>query len=208
MFWLRHHRKRGWNVRTTFVPNLSTFDFFFLLTHSTLFSHSLLPEKLQAYGIPPGPIYKKIKANRFGKLRLDDGRIINCADFVQGSRKGRKIVILGDTYDPYAISEEANGADVVLHEATLEDRMRGKAVERAHSTAVMAAKFAAKINAKHLILNHFSQKWANDRSRMNGEIKLAKEHFPNIIAARDLQRIAISKQDGVVTLTDVTEEKN
>lgn len=71
-------------------------------------------------------------------------------------RRARKIVILGDTCDPSALTDHAMDADVLVHEATCSNEDHAVALSRGHSTAGMAGAFARKINAKHLILNHFS----------------------------------------------------
>lgn len=71
-------------------------------------------------------------------------------------RKPRKIVILGDTYDPSDIISHAMDADVLVHEATCANDDLQIALSKGHSTAGMAGDFARKIRAKHLILNHFS----------------------------------------------------
>lgn len=57
----------------------------------------------------------------------------------------------------------------------------------------MAAQFAAKINAKLLILNHFSQRWSNIPHIFNSEIAQAKRIFKNIIAVNDFDRVPVDK---------------
>lgn len=71
-------------------------------------------------------------------------------------RRPRKIVILGDTCNPAAIEHLAKDADVLVHESTCMDEDLSAALRQKHSTAGMAGAFARRINARHLILNHFS----------------------------------------------------
>ncbi len=108
-----------------------------------------------------------------------DGTSICADEFLDHPRKGRKIVIMGDTRSGEHISALARGADVLVHEATnswipeVEMQSPGGArtaqdLERetrshGHSTADMAGKFAAEIRAKTLILTHFSSRYCGDR---------------------------------------------
>jgi ribonuclease Z len=66
-------------------------------------------------------------------------------------------VILGDTYNPYEISHLAEDTNILVHEATLPEMYKKHASERGHSTVSMAAKFAAHIRAKKLVLSHFGK---------------------------------------------------
>eukprot|EP00903_Cladosiphon_okamuranus_P021823 g20067.t1 len=100
---------------------------------------------------------------------------INSADYVGESVKGRKVVILGDTCDAGSMVPLAMGADVVVHEATntflppLDQAktyadVETEAINHGHSTPAMAAAFAQKVEAKTLILNHFSARYKGDPS--------------------------------------------
>lgn len=106
------------------------------------------------HGLDPGPIFKEITSNH--TVVLPNGSIIKSAEYMTPPRKGRKIVILGDTCDPRGIAELAMDADVLVHEATCADNERTVALEHFHSTAGMAGAFAKSIRAKNLILTHFS----------------------------------------------------
>lgn len=106
------------------------------------------------FNVPPGPIYKELIDGH--SIQSPDGRTITPEMVVGKPRRPRKIVILGDTYDPSAIIDHAMDADVLIHEATCSDEDLQVALSKGHSTSGMAGEFARKIRAKHLILNHFS----------------------------------------------------
>jgi len=95
-----------------------------------------------------------------------DGTVVKQSDVVELPRKGRKVVILGDTLDAGAISGLAKDADVVVHEATntyLSGIDKGTTLHEVtvdtmrhgHSTPYMAGEFAKNINAKKTYLKSF-----------------------------------------------------
>jgi ribonuclease Z len=77
----------------------------------------------------------------------------------QQQQQGRRVLILGDTVDSRAIAPVACGADLVSHEATFASGMEGKAAVAQHSTAWMAGQFAWAIEARSLVLTHFSARY-------------------------------------------------
>jgi len=154
---------------------------------------------LKEKGIYPGPIYKKFENGQ--NHQLDDGSIILSKDVFNPGKMGRKIVILGDTYDPSAIESLAMDADILVHEATCSDDTKSIAIERGHSTARMAGQFGKKIRAKKLILNHFSPRNFNLSSpfkspQSKGLVEEAMDGMETtkegiVIAANDFMRIGI-----------------
>jgi len=113
--------------------------------------------------------------------RLQEGESVQLSDgtVLRGpsKRPGRKITILGDTYDPSPIAELAMRTDVLVHEATnahlpgidpetkasdTHDIVEQRSKSRGHSTPQMAALFAARIDARKLVLNHFSSRYAGE----------------------------------------------
>ncbi|KAJ1310668.1 hypothetical protein OPQ81_009195 [Rhizoctonia solani] len=106
---------------------------------------------------------------------LPDGTVINPPPLII---PGRKLVILGDTCDPWAMKDLSMDASLLVHEATnayippevdprssakkdSQDSVKERAVQRGHSTPLMAGEFARAIRAKMLVLNHFSSKFAS-----------------------------------------------
>ena len=77
---------------------------------------TLLVEKLQELNVQPGPIYKRIKAGE--SVILEDGTLLNPDDFVGPKQKGRIVTILGDTRMCNEAKRLAQGADLLIHEAT------------------------------------------------------------------------------------------
>lgn len=94
-------------------------------------------------------------------MTLESGRVVSPREVLEESIPGRKICILGDCSSvlgdgPVSV---CSGADILIHEATLADEHREKAVEHGHSTPEMAAAVAKACCARTLVLYHFSQRY-------------------------------------------------
>lgn len=126
-------------------------------------------------------------------VTLTDGTVL------QGPqpRNGRKLVILGDTFDPSPMIPIAQDADLLIHEATnahLPDFMpstrdddtyesvQQTAMSRGHSTPQMAGAFAKRIGAASLILNHFSARYPGNDD-VDAEAKMIMDAIGNLAAA-------------------------
>ncbi|CAH1405960.1 unnamed protein product [Nezara viridula] len=130
-------------------------------------SGSLKADLLLKMGLKPGPLYGKLKQGE--SVILENGQkvsflailehFINPEDVMDPSTPGLKVAILGDTCDSSGMIDIALECDYIVHEATLEDAMKEKAIGNGHSTPSMAAAFAEQIKAKHLVLYHFSQRY-------------------------------------------------
>ncbi|MDJ0574887.1 MAG: ribonuclease Z [Xenococcaceae cyanobacterium MO_234.B1] len=114
-------------------------------------------EKAKALGIPPGPIYGKLKEGK--TITLEDGRIINGAELCGAPETGRKFVYCTDTVFCDAAVELAQDADVLVHEATYAHQDAEMAFDRLHSTSTMAAQVALLAGVKQLIMTHFSPRY-------------------------------------------------
>lgn len=115
---------------------------------------------------------------------------------------------MGDTYRSTHLTGAATGADVLVHEATFSEGMERKALVSRHSTAQMAGGFARDINARLLILTHFSPRYegfplmdtsAEEESRLvAGLIGQAKDEFGsgNVVAAHDYYTVRVPRRGG------------
>jgi ribonuclease Z len=96
-------------------------------------------------------------------------------------KKGKKIVITGDTAFSENTIKFAKDADILFHEATyLEDR-RKDADLYAHSTASDAAKVAKEAGVHELVLYHISNRYTDE----DAILKEAKSIFKNTKVASD-----------------------
>ncbi|XP_053300231.1 zinc phosphodiesterase ELAC protein 2 [Pleuronectes platessa] len=73
---------------------------------------------------------------------------------------GWKLAFSGDTMPCDGLVQIGRNATLLIHEATLEDGMEEEAVEKRHSTTSQAIGIGMKMNAKFIMLNHFSQRYA------------------------------------------------
>ncbi|KAE8739931.1 hypothetical protein FOCC_FOCC014570 [Frankliniella occidentalis] len=127
-------------------------------------------DKLKEMGLKPGPICATIKKGE--TVTLPSGQVIRPSDVIGPPILGRKISILGDTYNSDQMLDLVRNSDVLVHEATLEDAMKEKAIENGHSTPGMAADYALRAEVRKLVLYHFSQRYKSEPSE---EEKLQQE---------------------------------
>lgn len=141
-------------------------------------------QKAQALGIPPGPLFGRLKAGE--TLTLPDGRTIEGRSLVGPPCPGRKVVICGDTAPTPAVVALAQGADVLVHEATFLAEHADRAKESGHSTAAEAAAAAHEAGVGTLILTHISPRYESDsQSRLTELLAEAQAIFPNTLIAQD-----------------------
>uniref|UniRef100_A0AC35G7N0 Ribonuclease Z n=1 Tax=Panagrolaimus sp. PS1159 TaxID=55785 RepID=A0AC35G7N0_9BILA len=73
--------------------------------------------------------------------------------------KNRKIVFSGDTTPCDLLIQSGMNADVLIHEATFDDDREIEAQKKKHSTMKQAVNVGKAMNAKHIILTHFSARY-------------------------------------------------
>lgn len=124
-----------------------------------------------------GRMFREIQEKGFvevgeKKIKLED---------VSWVRKGMKIVYSGDTVYDERIAEIAEGADLLIHEATFGEDLKEEAIPRGHSTAKEAASIAKKARVKKLALTHISGRY-HDGKELEKE---ARGIFKKSFAAKD-----------------------
>jgi ribonuclease Z len=114
-------------------------------------------ERARALGIPPGPLYGRLK--RGERVTLDDGREIDGASLCGPAEPGRAVVYCTDTIYCRTAVELSRAADLLIHEATYADADEELAQRSLHSTSTMAARVAQQAGAARLLLTHFSPRY-------------------------------------------------
>jgi ribonuclease Z len=141
-------------------------------------------EAADALGIPFGP--ERGALQRGESVTLDDDRVVTPDMVVGAPRSGRRIVITGDTAPVETVQVLAEGADVLVHEATFSEEERERAEETLHSTARQAAEVAAAAGVRLLALTHFSPRYFGPEL-----LHEAKAVFAATVAPRDFDVIAV-----------------
>lgn len=139
---------------------------------------------------------------------LEKGRVatLRPEEFLGPPRRGRTVVVLGDTCDSREMAGLACGADLMIHESTnaavdereSEAEVLATAVSRGHSTPRMAGSFARACRVRTLGLTHFSSRYRGDdseesRAVMDVIVKQAREAFgrDEVFAATDLMEVEV-----------------
>jgi ribonuclease Z len=138
------------------------------------------PDHARELGIPEGPLWGRL--HRGETVTLADGRTIAPTELVGAPRSGRRVVVSGDTAPSPAIVALAQGADLLIHEATFAEDERERARETRHSTAREAAEVAARAGVRRLALTHVSARYSQNSS---GLLEEARAVFDETVVARD-----------------------
>jgi ribonuclease Z len=139
----------------------------------------MLPDKLAAHGISGPAVGELIRAGHHQGVTLAE---------VSVARPGQRFAFVMDTGlcdNVYALAE---GADLLVIEATFRSRDAATAAQVGHLTAAQAARVAAESRVRRLVLTHFSQRY-DDPAGFAAE---AREHFDGeLIIAEDLMRVPV-----------------
>ncbi|KAJ3237574.1 hypothetical protein HDU81_009270 [Chytriomyces hyalinus] len=165
-------------------------------------------------------------------LTMPDGTVLAPSEFTEPARRGRRVLILGDTsnaedsslvklVDKLKLQDGIFNSnaddcvmDLVIHEATNSclasdistgltlDSVEQTTIEHGHSTPQMAARFARRVGAGRLVLNHFSSRYKGDADEaslleMEEVRQLAVDVFGNdrVVCARDFMNVTVPSKE-------------
>ena len=141
-------------------------------------------EAANALGVPDGPARGALQRGEAGHARRRSRRPPRGGR--RAARRGRTVVLTGDTAPTRSVVEAATGADVLVHEATFLADERARARETEHSTAGEAALVAREADVGLLALTHVSARYAG--SEVADE---ALQLFPRTVVPRDFDVVDI-----------------
>ncbi|MDE1865240.1 MAG: ribonuclease Z [Candidatus Micrarchaeota archaeon] len=141
-----------------------------------------MKQKADALGIR-GKMYSEL--TRKGHAVVN-GRRVSLAS-VTTKERGRKVVYATDTKPCKATKDAAEGANLLIHEATYSERYREQAVERGHATALQVAKMAKAAKVNMLALTHISARYRDPKELLDE----ARSVFKNTRIAEDGMRIEL-----------------
>ena len=141
--------------------------------------------RLDALGIPPGPLRARLAAGE--PVVLEDGRQIAPHEVETEEATATRLAIVGDTEETETLAPFVAGADALVIEATFLDRDCGLAARRGHLTAGAAARLARDAGIGSLCLTHISGRY--EAGAVAAE---ARRFFPAATVMNDFDRVAVS----------------
>jgi len=144
------------------------------------------PAKARRFGIPEGPLWKKLQTANFitfGKRRVRSSLVVG------PRRRGVKITYAVDTRPCSSVARLAAGSDLLIHDSSFDESAAIKAKDYGHSTATEAAQIAKKSKVRKLALFHISAMYEDARPLL----LQAKRVFRNTVLAEDMATIYVDR---------------
>jgi ribonuclease Z len=141
--------------------------------------------KAKSFGLE-GRNLGRLKAGE--DVQTSDGTIVKSAFVTSPGRPSRKIGIMQDTSDASSAIPYLSNCDLLVHEATFEKAMTEKAELYGHSTSVMAAEMAKKVNARNLVMTHFSSRYGD-----KGDNEILREEALEFLGEESATRVQLAE---------------
>lgn len=148
-----------------------------------------LPERAEELNIPPGPLRRDLVNGK--SITLPDGRAIVPDDVLGPTRRGTRLVHVGDCGKVNNLLDVCQQADALVIEATYLEFEKKMAKKFGHLTAAQAASLAKRAGVGHLYLTHISRRY-----REKDIANEASQVFPHVTVARDFDTFSVRKTQG------------
>lgn len=125
-------------------------------------------------GVPEGRAFGKLQ--RGESVTTPDGRVVTAVEVLGPPRRGRRVAYTGDCVPCEGTIELAEGADVLVHDATYANDFP-EANLHGHSTAAQAAFMAQRAGAKRLFLTHISPRYTDAKVLVEEARKVFSESY-------------------------------
>jgi ribonuclease Z len=146
----------------------------------------MLRDRLAAAGVA-GPDVGRLQ--REGAITVDGRRV--ALDEVSVERPGQRVAVVMDTGWCAGARSLAEGADLLVSEATFGADQAALAKLAGHLTAAEAGRLAAVAGARRLVLTHFSQRYPDAGPLLD---EAAAAFGGEVVAARDLLRVPVPRR--------------
>ncbi|MFE2878788.1 ribonuclease Z [Streptomyces roseus] len=144
----------------------------------------MVPGLLARHGIKGPDVGRIQREGRLGGVTLDE---------VSEPKRGQSFAFVMDTRLCPGVDALAEGVDMLVIESTFLDEDEALATDHGHLTAGQAARVARDAGVRHLVLTHFSQRYA-DPQEFERQARAAGFEGELTIAA-DLVRVPLPKRD-------------
>jgi len=148
------------------------------------------PDKARELGVPEGPLWGDL--HRGETVTLEDGRRVEPSELVGPPRPGRLVVYSGDTRPCENVVAAAQGADLLIHEATFSEEEKERAAETLHSTALEAGQVALAARVRLLVLTHLSARFSIAPKVLLEE---TRQVFADAVVAKDGMTLDVGFRD-------------
>ncbi|MZD06688.1 ribonuclease Z [Streptomyces sp. SID5785] len=143
----------------------------------------MLPAALAAHGIAGPDVGRLQKEGVLRGVTLPE---------VSEVRAGQRVAFVMDTRMCEGVTALAEGCDLLVIESTFLDEDVRLATDHGHLTAGQAARVAARAGVRHLVLTHFSQRYA-DPAEFERQARAAG-YEGELTVARDLDRVPVPRR--------------
>ncbi|WP_461535551.1 MBL fold metallo-hydrolase [Spongorhabdus nitratireducens] len=142
-------------------------------------SSKLDTSKLQALGVPRGPLWGRLQQAE--SVTLDDGCTVSPQQVMQPPEKECIAIIGGDNDRPELLAEAMRDADLLVHEASFSKALRERiGPEYMHSTPEQVGIAAAEAGVGNLILTHFSGRYQKNPKQGEEGIETLRQEAANV----------------------------